>query len=312
MLQELSERLSKIIGQKRFKEKLEQDFRAVEIELLDKSTRLASLGIQLNKEKIDVEKLEHVSLTWLFHTVLGSREQQLEKERQELLSAQLLYQQTKNQVGYLEQEKSRLSNQIEKLADTDSEYELILSEKEKFIQQSNQTIAKDLFEISEKLANLNSELREITEAVTAGNSVIVDLDQAIKSLGSAEGWGIWDMLGGGLITDMIKHSHIDDARNSVNNAQEKISRFKRELADVQKNAEVQINIGELASFADFFFDGLIFDWIVQSKIEDSLAQSSKAKSTIAQTIKELETLKESTQNEFTDMQEKRVLLIEHT
>jgi DNA repair exonuclease SbcCD ATPase subunit len=310
MLQELSERLSRIIEQKRLREKLEQDFRAVETELQDHLPRLDALTAQLDKEKIDVEKLENVSLIYLFYSVLGSREQQLEKERQELLSVQLLYRQVKNQVRYLEQEKSRLSNQLEKLAGTDSEYELLLSEKEKFIQQSNQIIAIKLFEISEKLANLNSELREITEAITAGNSVIVDLDQAINSLGSAEGWGIWDMLGGGFITNMIKHSHIDDARNSVTNAQKKISQFKRELADVKKSTEVQINIGKLESFADFFFDGLIFDWIVQSKIEDSLEKSNKAKSIIAQTIKELEMLKESTQSKFDDIQEKRVLLIE--
>ncbi len=312
MLQELSKRLSRIVEQKRLKEKLGRDFRAVETELRDQLLRLDTLNAQLDKEKIDVEKLENVSLMYLFYSVLGSREQQLEKERQELLSVQLRYRQVKNQVEYLEQEKSRFSTQLEKLESTDSEYELLLSEKEKFIRQSNQTIANQLFEISEKLANLNSELREITEAITAGNSVIVDLNQAIKSLGSAEGWGIWDMLGGGFITDMIKHSHIDNARINVTNAQNKISQFKRELADVQKSAEVQINIGELASFADFFFDGLIFDWIVQSKIEDSLKQSNNAKSIITQTIKELETLKESTQSEFDDIKEKRVLLIQRT
>lgn len=312
MLQDLGERLSKIIEQKRLKEKLGRDFRAVETELRDELPRLDTLSAQLDKEKIDIEKLENVGLFYLFYSVLGSREQQLEKERQELLSAQLLYRQARNQVDYLEQEKSRLSNQLDKLAGIDSEYELLLFEKEKFIQQSNQIIAKELFEISEKLVNLNSELREITEAIAAGNSVIVDLDQAINSLGSAEGWGIWDMLGGGFITDMIKHSHIDDARNNVTIAQKKISRFKRELADVQKSADVKINIGELASFADFFFDGLIFDWIVQSKIEDSLKQSNNAKSIITQTIKELERLKEGVQSESDALQEKRVLLIERT
>jgi len=108
MLQELSERLSIIIEQKRLKEKLEQDFLAVETELRDQLPRLYTLSSQLEKEKIDVEKLENVSLTYLFYSVLGSREQQLEKERQELLSIQLLYRQVKNQVEYLDQEKSRL------------------------------------------------------------------------------------------------------------------------------------------------------------------------------------------------------------
>lgn len=312
MLQELSERLSAIIEQKRLKNKLEQDFRAVETELRDQLSRLNTLSSQLEKEKIDVEKLENVSLIYLFYSVLGSREQQLEKERQELLSIQLLYRQVKNQVEYLRQEKSGLQNQVEKLAGIDSKYKFLLSEKEKLIQQSNQIIAKELFEISEKLANLNSALREITEAMLAGNSVMVDLDQAIRSLGSAENWGIWDMLGGGLITDTIKHSHIDDARNNINNALNKISQFKRELADVQESTEIQINIGELAYFADFFFDGLIFDWIIQSKIEDSLAQSNKARDTISRTIKKLETLKKSTQNEINDVQKKRIALIEQT
>jgi hypothetical protein len=41
-----------------------------------------------------------------------------------------------------------------------------------------------------------------------------------------------------------------------------------------------------------------------------LEKSNKAKSIIAQTIKELEMLKESTQSKFDDIQEKRVLLIE--
>src|SRR5687768_14708376 len=101
MLQELSERFSRIIEQKRLKEKLEHDLRAVEAEWLETSTRLASLEAQLAREKVDVQKLERISLTSLFYSVLGSREQQLEKERQELLSAQLLYQQNKAQVEYL-------------------------------------------------------------------------------------------------------------------------------------------------------------------------------------------------------------------
>ncbi|MFN8411709.1 MAG: hypothetical protein U0Z26_04920 [Anaerolineales bacterium] len=311
-LQDLSERLSNAVEQKRLKEKLEKNFRSVDEELLGKSSRMTFLESQLDKEKIDVEKLEHISLTYLFYLVLGSREQQLEKERQELLSAQLSYQQTKGQVEFLEREKDRLSNELDKLTGADSNYELVLSEKEKFIQQSNQTVSKELLEFSEELANLNSELKEITEAIIAGKSVLPDLEQAIKSLEKAENWGIWDMLGGDLISDMIKHSHIDDAKDCINNAQKKISQFKRELADVQKEVEVQINIGELATFADFFFDGLIVDWVVQSKIEDSLVQANSAQNIIIQVLKKLETMKENIQSKLSDIKERRALLIERT
>lgn len=41
------------------------------------------------KEQTDVRQLESLSLTGLFYSILGSKEQQLEKERQEALRAQL-------------------------------------------------------------------------------------------------------------------------------------------------------------------------------------------------------------------------------
>ncbi|WP_077368186.1 hypothetical protein [Anaerosalibacter sp. Marseille-P3206] len=36
------------------------------------------------------------------------------------------------------------------------------------------------------------------------------------------------------------------------------------------STDIDINISSFDTFADYFFDGLIFDWIVQSKINDSL------------------------------------------
>jgi len=310
MLQDLSARLSKIAEQKRLQEKLKRDLHAVETELRDKSARLESLGTQLAKEKVDVEKLERTSLTALFYSVLGSREQQLEKERQELLSVQLLYQQTKYQVEALRQDQASLLQRFNKLTGIESEYELLLSAKEQLLHQSNQAVAKELIALSEQIASLDVEVKEMTEAITAGDQVVSGLDQVIKSLESAENWGTWDIMGGGLISTAIKHSRIDDARSGVNDVQVEISQFKRELADVRKNVELQIDMGELASFADFFFDGLIVDWVVQAKISESLEQTKKAKNVVAQAIKELESLKSIAQNKGNDLQEKRARWIE--
>ena len=312
MIQELSIRLSKIIKQKRLKNKLEQDLRTVEIELQDQSARFASLSIKLVKEKVDVEKLERTSLTALFSSVLGSREQQLEKERQELLSAQLSYQQTKHQVEFLEKERNSLLQQLDRLADVESEYELLLSEKEHLLCQSNQAVAYELIELSEQIANFNSEIKEITEAISAGKSVISSLEQLIESLESAKNWGTWDLLGGEFLATAIKHSKIDDARKGINDVQTKMSQLTRELADVRKSVELQIDITELESFADFFIDGLIFDWVVQSKIVGSLEQSKKAKDIIVQAVNELEGIKENTQNKNNYLQEKRAQIIENT
>ena len=301
MLPELSARLTKVVEQKWLKVKLEQDFHAVEKEYFDQSERLESLGTKLDKEKIDVEKLERTSLTGLFYSVLGSCERQLEKERQELLSVQLKYQQAKYQVDFLKRERDRLLQQLEEFRDVDSEYGVLLSEKDGLLCQSNQSVARELFSLSEQIAYSSSEIKEIAEALTVGKNVILGLTQVIKSLESAKNWGVWDVLGGGLISTAIKHSRIDDARRSVQDVQTKMSQFKGELADVQKNVELQINIGEFESFADFFFDGLIIDWIVQSKIVGSSEQSNQAKDVISQAVAELEILKMITQSKVSDL-----------
>ncbi|MBA4385370.1 MAG: hypothetical protein C0410_11590 [Anaerolinea sp.] len=312
MLEKLSARLTELDEQKRLKKKLELNLSSVQKDLKDKSSLLESLRIRLEKEKVDVEKLERTSLTVLFYSVLGSREQQLEKERQEMLSAQLQFQQTKYQVDFLEQEQISLTQQLGKIPDIDNEYLSVLSEKEKLLRQTNQPVANELIELDEKVANHKSEMKELGEAINAGKVVVSGLEQVIESLGSAESWGTWDMLGGGFISTAIKHSRIDEARNGILFVQTKMSQFRRELADVEKTIDLTINISEFNTFADYFFDDLIFDWIVQSKIVDSLNRSRQAKESIDKIINSLEDQCKVTQSKADELQEKRVQLVERT
>jgi DNA repair exonuclease SbcCD ATPase subunit len=311
MLEEFNARLEKIIDQKRLKNKLEQDLHTVELASQEQTVRFASLSAQLEREKVDVEKLERTSLTNLFASILGSREQQLEKERQELLTAQLAYQQTKHQVAYLERERERLLEQIESLGDVEAKYESILSEKERLLRQTNQAVAGELLEYSQQIADLNIEIKEISEAISSGNSVIASLEQLIEALEGAKNWGTWDMLGGEFLATALKHAKIDDARNCINDVQTKMSQLTRELADIRNNVELKIVIEEFETFADFFIDNLIVDWVVQSKIVGSLEQSKKAKESISQTIVTLENLLKVAQAKRNSLKQKRAHIIEN-
>ncbi|HPH95314.1 MAG TPA: hypothetical protein PKW33_19585 [Anaerolineaceae bacterium] len=305
MIQEIDRKINHIIEKQRLKKKLEVDLLAVEAELCEKNNRLAELEAQLNQEKGDVEKLEHFSLTTLFYTVLGSREEQLEKERQEWLSAQLRYQQHKEQIAFLLQEQSHLQRQLDALTNLDAEYAALLTEKERLILQSNPAAAQELIAASQEMAHLNAELKEIAEAIAAGEAVLEQVDLVISSLKSAEGWGTWDLLGGGLISTAMKHNRMDEARNGVNEIEKRMSRFRRELLDVQLNTNIQIDIGEFTSFADYFFDGLIVDWVVQSKIENALAQATQARQAVCQALENLKGMKNAAAQKLNAWQEKR-------
>lgn len=80
------------------------------------------------------------------------------------------------------------------------------------------------------------------------------------------------MLGGGLIATAIKHDRIDEAQQEAHAAQQALAALRRELKDVHINFDAQgIRVDGFARFADYFFDGLIADWAVQGRINDSLA-----------------------------------------
>lgn len=111
--------------------------------------------------------------------------------------------------------------------------------------------------------------QEVEEAIEAANRVLMNLRQADSALDSAAGWGIWDMLGGGMFTTWFKHSRIDEARNSLEEAKRSLRSLRRELMDIDIPADFKIDIGEFISFADYLFDGFFVDWMVQSKIREA-------------------------------------------
>ncbi len=306
----LNGRLAKAIEDKRLKSKLEGDLRVVETELGATAVRLKALKTQLDQEKVDVERLERTSLTTLFYQVLGSREEQLEKERQELLAAQLRYHQTQHQLEALEYDLDHLGRRLEALTGAEQAYQAVLAEKERFILASSQPAARELLELSEQVAELNAGSKEFAEAIAAGKEALYSLDEVIDTLESAEGWGVWDMLGGGILSSAIKHSRVDEARQQIADVQAQIGRFQRELADVQASTNLEIHISEFDRFADFILDGLIFDWVVQSKIVDSLRRCKQARWALTTALGDLICQQDELKARLRQLEDLRTRLIE--
>lgn len=134
----------------------------------------------------------------------------------------------------------------------------------------------------------NTRNREIREAREAGERALQSLHEAQENLDSARRWGIWDLIGGGLFTDLVKHSKIDNASMYLETAKRDLEVFQRELRDVDVPLNIRIDIGSFLSFADFFLDGLVADYLVQSRIADAREQVEDAIHRVEQILRELE------------------------
>ena len=119
--------------------------------------------------------------------------------------------------------------------------------------------------------------KEIAEAVTASDRALQSLEEAGLYLSKAAGWGVWDLPGGGMFGTFMKHSRLDDASRAMEAAKSHLRRLKRELLDVELPSEFKLEAGDFLAFADYFFDGIIADWMVQTRIKDAEAQVEEAK-----------------------------------
>ena len=165
--------------------------------------------------------------------------------------------------------------------------EKLTKEKQEAVKQSGILEASEILRLEAQITSLDVQIKELEEAVSAGKRAEQIADGILKSLSSAEGWGTWDLLGGGIIADAVKHSHLDEAQSQVERLQEALRRFKTELADVEIIADMQVNIEGFLRFADYFFDGLFADWSVMNRISEAQEQVNKVKSQIGAVLSKL-------------------------
>lgn len=115
------------------------------------------------------------------------------------------------------------------------------------------------------------------DIVNLTDEIISELDNAERYLKSARNWGIADMLGGRWIVDLIKHSKLGNAQNSM----ERVNYLMKELQTKTQqvsNADYRMNVSGLLTFSDFVFDSGIVDLYVTAKIMKSLEQVRHVKS----------------------------------
>lgn len=126
--------------------------------------------------------------------------------------------------------------------------------------------------------------KEVLEAKVVANEVLGLLENVKKELKSAQTWGLFDIIGGGFFSSLIKHDKIDRAEYEIRQVQSGLIRLQKELGDINVTLDAHLNISSFDRFLDIAFDNIFSDWMTQSKIRDSLKQ-------VEQTIVEVQRVK---------------------
>ena len=266
------------------------------------SVRAQELEQVFRKEQADVDRLEGRSLSAFFYNVIGKMDEKLTQEKQEAYAARVKYDAVAGELAGIEEDLRRCEAELNSLHDCERRYAAVLLEKTQAVKAAGGDTAEQILNLEARIAYLDSQQRELKEAVAAGQDALSTAEQIADSLNSAENWGIWDLAGGGLFADLAKHSHLDDAQSSVEHLQSKLRRFKTELADVTIDADFQVSIDGFLRVADYFFDGIFADWAVLDRIHQSQNQVQDTKNQIHSVLNYLQTLIDHAAAEKADIQ----------
>ena len=261
-LKDLRERIARL---RRNMVRLET-LRGQEAEALADAERLRRVW---SAEQKDVEDLGRLSFASIAAKLSGRGEERLEREEAEACAARMKYDAAERQLAEIRQEIAGCEAELRADQGCEARFQQVLEEKREALKLENSAAAERIIALEERMAELQSRLRELEEARSAGEDVRRRLDQVLASLGSAENWGTWDVIGGGLLTDMMKYSRLDEAQHSMEQMQSALRRYRRELADV-----AALHIGDFRPDGftwtlDVLFDNIFFDWSVLEQISNS-------------------------------------------
>lgn len=270
------------------KEHIEAKLHSLERQKENLEYLVSKLGQEKSNEEEDVEKLEYGSLCKFFLSLTGSYDRKLSKEKEEAYAATVKYDSAVAELEAVDLDIRHCQAELGRIRNCEREYARMLEERKTTLTQSDSPVGEEIRRLQDTIAEQTARKKEINEAIDVGNRAKSIADDIISELSHASSWGTIDIWGGGLISDLAKHDHIDKAQKLVESLQVQLRRFNIELADVNQRIDASpVTIDSFTKFADFFFDDIFSSISVKSKIDDSIGNVNLTRSQIERMLDRL-------------------------
>ena len=304
MTQDLTKELQEQLEGMQIFKSYENKINSMQQEVDELNKEIAILEKACKKEDRDVKDLEKGGLQAFCLKILGKYEIARDKELLEAAAAKVRLQNKQFELEDAKRRLQKLQTEQSKYISCESKYKKLYQSKLEELLSVENPDKVTILKYKTQIINSEHNIKELKEAIEAGKEVFTELERVNDSLNSASDWGMWDIMGGGLMTDMIKHSNLDDAKSKLNNAQSLMRNFRTELADVNMNLDIHIDTDGFIKFADFFFDGLFADISMQNRISNSQESVVSSKRKVENVISQLERLMMKESNSINSYEDK--------
>lgn len=239
MYTELNEKLKSVQYGILRKTKLEATIKRLRWEREQLKKREEILFEEFQKENLDVEKLENMSLKKVIYTIFNVLVERTEKEKKEVLEAKLKYDLVKKNVQDIDQKLSMYKDKLSIYIDSERQYESLYNQKKELLMQDQPETAQWIMETFKKINKLSHTLEETKEALDAGEQVLFSIDRCRVLLQQAKNWAWWEPRRS-LVIRAVKEFYLEDTQNAIWNTSSLIRSFNEELTDIGVEPDIQI------------------------------------------------------------------------
>ncbi len=272
-------------------------------------TELEAKARVMDEEYRDVEKLEKISTSQLFHRILGDIGTKVAKEKQEYLQAVLSYDDTANKMKLLMYEQELLEKKIATKDNVQAMFEKFLHKKaETILADPNHVFRKTILKFAEKTEALNKTKAKIAEADISANRLIEYLFSVFELMSKIDPW--YDISKSPEYLSYQRKKFHAGSRQVISMIDHLMQELEADVKDIGGGLAVKVDYRPLNHFVDNLHKEVILGWQTNTHLARAKNSIEQNIANVRVLINQLKYLTEKADKEIEILEAEKKLYIE--
>ncbi len=262
------------------------------------------LAIKLDRMDVNIRELENKSIIYLWYDLFTSNGKLVSKAEHD-------YKMYADLLEFIHTEILDLKNKLDKNDDYNEEYKQLLIEKEQLILESEKIKYSDIQNLSVESTKYRNRIRDINEAINAGNHLNTSLKYLVDLLNKSKEWDTFDIFGRGLFLSLAKSSIFKQTEEKVKNLHYLANRFAREVKVINFYMDLMVDVSAIMKFSDYFTNGLYDDIKDKTRVSNTIEYINKGHQIIDEATQNLNLYKEEYLKKLIEIEREKLIIMKN-
>lgn len=238
------------------KRTLIRELSALHFKQQELDSKVKDLEKRKQAEQKDVDRLEKGGITSFFYSVIGKKEERLEKERAEAVDAMRQYEDAFLELEGVNRSIELKETELATLDGYEEKFDKMLQGKRRLLDNSASEAEREILKVEKELAFAREQGALLEEAVKLGERILDYVKQIQETLGEAEKVAIAQSASG-MSTGIRKSELLSQAQKQVAMLQPLLKEFGQKVERALNGTHIQDNLNVVYEFGNGIYTSYV-------------------------------------------------------